>query len=320
MIIHNAVIHSPVERFATALQIEDGIISWMGDEDTCAFRIRAFPDVEVIDAHGELITPAFHDAVAPLRDPREFHRHGITAAHVRAQAPEDLLPLHESLDVTGVFTWRPPAGPGVHLLTSGASTAEMDDFLRAERPAVLVPAIEVRSEDDVAAFSALAHPGPAGGVLHLDAGLHIDVEKLEGWSVVVDVQDRIDARLGDLARNGIPYALRGERGPWSTITDALFTGPAPISGRAAFTAYTRGAWRIAAGQPTSRGVLQVGAPADLAFWATAALAVQAPNEATAQWSTDQRAGTPLLPALGPGEELPVLRRLLRRGTPLYPTA
>src|SRR5699024_3539597 len=65
-----------------------------------------------------------------------------------------------------------------------------------------------------------------------------------------------------------------------------------------------------------RGVLRVGAPADLASWHVEALAVQAPDERAAHWSTDERAGTPLLPFFGAGEPAPRLLRLWQRGVEL----
>ncbi|MGG8408559.1 amidohydrolase, partial [Streptomyces sp. 12297] len=53
------------------------------------------------------------------------------------------------------------------------------------------------------------------------------------------------------------------------------------------------------------GVLVPGAPADYALWQTGELVVQAPDDRVARWSTDPRSGTPGLPDLTPGRELPV---------------
>ena len=94
--------------------------------------------------------------------------------------------------------------------------------------------------------------------------------------------------------------------PWGTVRAAAFhrTPEHRISVRAAFTAHTRGGWR-AVGRDDA-GVLVPGAPADYAVWRTGELVVQAPDDRVARWSTDPRSGTPGLPDLTPGGELPGL--------------
>jgi hypothetical protein len=90
-----------------------------------------------------------------------------------------------------------------------------------------------------------------------------------------------------------------------------------ISARAAFRAHTRGGWRLAGLDGTGAGEIRVGAPAHLAFWHAEELVVQAPEGRLAAWSTDPRAGTPLLPALGPDLPDPTCLRTLRAGTVIY---
>ncbi|MEF3114084.1 amidohydrolase [Streptomyces chrestomyceticus] len=112
-----------------------------------------------------------------------------------------------------------------------------------------------------------------------------------------------------LLRAGVPLALGSDSpvtplDPWGTVRAAVFhrTREHGISARAAFTAHTRGGWR-AIGRDDA-GVLVPGAPADYAVWRTGDLVVQAPDERVERWSTDPRSGTPGLPDLTPGRELP----------------
>ncbi|MFF4848515.1 amidohydrolase [Streptomyces sp. NPDC001194] len=113
-----------------------------------------------------------------------------------------------------------------------------------------------------------------------------------------------------LLKAGVPLAFGSDApvtpfDPWGTVRAAAFhrTPEHRISVRAAFTAHTRGGWR-ALGRDGA-GVLVPGAPADYALWETAELVVQAPDDRVARWSTDPRSGTPGLPDLTPGRDLPV---------------
>ncbi|MFJ3924471.1 amidohydrolase [Streptomyces sp. NPDC090022] len=113
-----------------------------------------------------------------------------------------------------------------------------------------------------------------------------------------------------MLKAGVPLAFGSDApvtplDPWGTVRAAAFhrTPEHRISVRAAFTAHTRGGWR-ALGRDDA-GVLVPGAPADYALWRTGELVVQAPDDRVARWSTDPRSGTPGLPDLGPGRELPV---------------
>ncbi|MCY0921828.1 MULTISPECIES: amidohydrolase [unclassified Streptomyces] len=113
-----------------------------------------------------------------------------------------------------------------------------------------------------------------------------------------------------LLKAGVPLAFGSDApvtplDPWGTVRAAAFhrTPEHRISVRAAFAAHTRGGWR-ALGRDDA-GTLVPGAPADYAVWRTEELVVQAPDDRVARWSTDPRSGTPGLPDLTPGGELPV---------------
>ncbi|WP_345667442.1 amidohydrolase [Streptomyces similanensis] len=125
-----------------------------------------------------------------------------------------------------------------------------------------------------------------------------------------------------LLRGGVPLAFGSDSpvtplDPWGTVRAAAFhrTPEHRVSVRAAFTAHTRGGWR-AVGRDDA-GVLVSGAPADYAVWRTEELVVQAPDDRVARWSTDPRSGTPGLPDLGPGRDLPVCLRTVVGGRTVF---
>lgn len=125
-----------------------------------------------------------------------------------------------------------------------------------------------------------------------------------------------------LLRAGVPLAFGSDSpvtplDPWGTVRAAAFhhTPEHRVSVRAAFTAHTRGGWR-AIGRDDA-GVLVPGVPADYAVWRTDELVVQAPDDRVARWSTDPRSGTPGLPDLTPGRELPVCLRTVVGGRTVF---
>ena len=132
--------------------------------------------------------------------------------------------------------------------------------------------------------------------------------------------------MADLAGAGVPLALGSSSrhvafDPWGAIRSAVLH-PDPgqrVSARAAFRAHTRGGWRAAHLDGTGAGEIRVGAPAHLAMWRAESLVVQAPDGRLAAWSTDPRAGTPLLPELGTDVPTPVCVRTLRAGHVIYDT-
>jgi predicted amidohydrolase YtcJ len=125
-----------------------------------------------------------------------------------------------------------------------------------------------------------------------------------------------------LLKAGVPLAFGSDSpvtplDPWGTVRAAAFhrTPAHRVSVRAAFTAHTRGGWR-AIGRDDA-GVLVPGAPADYAVWRTDQLVVQAPDDRVARWSTDPRSGTPGLPDLSPGADLPVCLRTVVGGRTVF---
>ncbi|GIG20330.1 amidohydrolase [Cellulomonas chitinilytica] len=130
--------------------------------------------------------------------------------------------------------------------------------------------------------------------------------------------------LADLAAAGVPLAFGSDApvtpaDPWAGVRAAIRHSAVEqrISARAAFRASTRGGWRLAGLDHTGAGELRVGAPAHLAVWRAEHLAVQAPDGRLSTWSTDARAGTPLLPDLSADAPDPVCLRTVRDGVVVF---
>ncbi|WP_314173488.1 amidohydrolase [Streptomyces winkii] len=125
-----------------------------------------------------------------------------------------------------------------------------------------------------------------------------------------------------LQRAGVPLAFGSDSpvtpmGPWEAVRAAAFhrTEGHRISVRGGFTAHTRGGRRAVGAD--EGGVLVPGAPADYVLWRTGELVVQAPDLRVANWSTDPRSGTPGLPDLTPGGQLPVCLRTVVGGRTVH---
>lgn len=130
-------------------------------------------------------------------------------------------------------------------------------------------------------------------------------------------------RVGTLISAGVPVSLGSDSpvvpmDPWSAVRDCIQHGSEQerISARAAFIAHTRAGWRAARNSNPMLGQLAPGTPASYAVWQVEELMVQTPDNRVQSWSTDPRAGTPLLPALDSGEA-PVCLRTVHRGDQLH---
>ncbi|MGW6281708.1 amidohydrolase [Kribbella sp. NPDC055071] len=118
--------------------------------------------------------------------------------------------------------------------------------------------------------------------------------------------------FGSLARAGVVLAFGSDSpvtslGGWEAVRAAAFHHEPTerITVRAAFQAHTRGGWRAVG--IDDAGVLAPSTAATYAIWATDAdLVVQTPDQRVAAWSTDPRAGVPVLPDLT--AELPTCLR------------
>jgi predicted amidohydrolase YtcJ len=121
-------------------------------------------------------------------------------------------------------------------------------------------------------------------------------------------------RYASMTRAGVALAFGSDSpvtpfDPWGTVRAAAFhhNPEERLTVRAAFGAHTRGGWRAA--RHDEGGVLVPGGAATLAVWdVPGELTVQTPDRRVAAWSTDPRAGVPVLPALHPEQPLPRCRR------------
>lgn len=129
-------------------------------------------------------------------------------------------------------------------------------------------------------------------------------------------------RFASLLSAGVLVALGSDSpvtalDPWASVRACLQHGnPSEnISARAAFIAHTRAGWRLAGRSPMS-GQLAPGTPASFAVWQVDELMVQTADNRVQAWSTDPRAGTPLLPALDT-ENAPLCLETVHDGHRLY---
>jgi predicted amidohydrolase YtcJ len=130
-------------------------------------------------------------------------------------------------------------------------------------------------------------------------------------------------RVGSLLGQGVPVCLGSDSpvtrmSPWQSVRACIMHASPEerISARAAFLAHTRAGWRAVGAANPLLGQLVPGAPATYAVWEVEELMVQTPDSRLQSWSTDPRAGTPLLPALDTGNE-PRCLETVHRGEQLY---
>ena len=128
--------------------------------------------------------------------------------------------------------------------------------------------------------------------------------------------------LSAMLSSGVPMVL-GSDAPvtevdgWQVVRAGMNMNntDARISARAAFLAQTRSTYRAMGEMNPYAGQLVIGAPATFAVWTASELAVQTPDVRISSWSTDARAGTPMLPVVD--QEIPQCLRTVRAGVTLF---
>ncbi|MFB9376493.1 hypothetical protein ACFFKU_12105 [Kineococcus gynurae] len=263
---------------------------------------------------------------------RRFYRNGIVYS---AQDPFATAMVVEG----GRVAWVGPdagAGPWVQPddevvdLAGRLVTPVFVDLLAAPGDAAGAAGVLAPAAGPVDPSSLLVVDPDAGDLVD-PAGL---ADRGRGVLAVPARHHRDPVDLAALAAAGVVLALSSGRGaplsPWAVLRAAVFPDGHPergVSARAAFLAHTRGPRRLAAttgtvlepGGDGGQGGLSAGAGASYAVWDVDELLVQTPDRRVAAWSTDARAGTPVLPDLAPGAELPVCRRTAIGGRVTYDT-
>lgn len=179
---------------------------------------------------------------------------------------------------------------------------------------------------------------------HVEMADDAHIEALASFGVTVSMQPLFDAywgvpggmyeqrvgaerasimnRVGTMLAAGIPVTFGSDapvtnHSPWETAAAAfnLHASSARISSKAAFIAQTRAGYRAVRESNPLIGQLGPSSPATFAIWEPWELSVQTPDERVSAWSTDTRAGTPVLPTLENGS--PECLRTVKNGVTLF---
>lgn len=338
-LLYSAVVHSATDPYATALLVADGVVAWLG-EDASADRV-ADAAVPRQDLEGAVVAPAFVEPCARPAEARAAVGRGTAVVTVLAEPGRSTADTRTDGPAAPVQTvvYRAaetvdPDAAGVWLTAGETDRAALAALVvastRVGEQVYLVPPAEADAaalasaqEDALAALRAAADElgVPAlGRVRHrlVLTGPITAEDRAFLASVAVSVTVAPDADgvlrapLGTLLADAVPVCLstRGGASPWAAVRAALSHPDEQerISARSAFTTATRTPLRAlpdvpaAAVQAAPR--LAVSSPATFVVWRTDAVAVQSPDGRVAAWSTDTRAGTPLLPALDDQTPLP----------------
>ncbi|NKY41280.1 amidohydrolase family protein, partial [Cellulomonas septica] len=163
----NGVIHSPADPFAQALLVDDGVVAWLGDDDT-ADGLAARAD-EVVDLDGALVAPGFVDAHVHVLET------GLALESVPLSADAGVRSLADALDaVARAARERSATGADVPLLGFGWDETEWPEG----RP-------PTRAELDAAAGGApvyLARVDVHSAVVSTALAQAEGLDRLPGWS------------------------------------------------------------------------------------------------------------------------------------------
>ncbi len=265
--------------------------------------------------------------------------HGTRAIHYRAVGTnevtgtaDDPAALASADSIAGLSAVVGPGGldaAAVTRLAASATSAGVQLYLLPQDPdalAMVISALRSTAETQgTAALGMVRHRLSWNGPLEQDA-IQTLAENSLSFTAVPDADGTLAAPIASLLSNAVPVSFgSGTRAPdpWSAIRASL-EHPDPdqrISARSGFTAATKAGLRalpmsLGAGFSMA-GRIAPSSPATFGIWAADALSVQAPDGRVAAWSTDTRAGTPLLPVLEEGTAAPECLATLVDGTEVY---
>lgn len=324
LLLTNGYVHSVSEPYANALHVENGVVAWLGADDTAQQMIAATTTgpVTAHDLHHMLVTPAFVDG---------FSTRGLTTEDSRVTL-SSVSPISQAIFYAPVDDLRDDAD-GIYV---GAEKLDQltDTVTQVKPPTQLL--IESTGPKDFDRILAALAQQPNAALMrsrhrillnHHLTGPQVDklVELHASVTLIPDIHEGRPvfwAPTASLISGGVHVATGS--GPWSgsmwDLLTALIEHPDEsqrISTRAAFNTVTRDGVRVLpskiAQANMAAGQVAVGSPADLNIWRTEQLGVQVPDVRAAHWSTDKRAGTALLPILSSDETAPELVRTIRKG-------
>lgn len=274
VMLRGGSVHTPVDPFATAVLVQDGVIRWVGQEAGADSLID--DSVRVVELDGLLVAPGF---VAGLPRgvescaPEALLAAGYAlAADLSSETPV-VVPLDGSAPRPAGLTPRVVGDSSGAVAPAGADVAE--PVLLAVDPA----ARETRGDDAwVDEVHALLRAGTPTGLLAVAGAEGVP----NPWA---------------LARAGLREGRDPETAPGLSV-------------RGVFNLQTRGARRVLGTDGPFHGQIVPDAPASFTVWRADALMVQTADSRIAAWSTDPRARTPLLPALESDDRFPEPRLTL----------
>lgn len=324
LLLTNGYIHSVAEPYANAIHIDNTTIAWLGSDDAAQQMVAATvtDPVTNIDLNGALVTPAFIDgfSTTPLhhRDSRIMFSTvtpGIDGVFYRSlsdsEQPADgiFVPVHQLGELQKLV---PTLKPPTQVLIESSHDDDLGFILEQlqQQPKSAL----MRSRHRIVLNHTVSERHITSMLEH-----HISVTVVPK---IVEDQPVFHAPVASFIAAGIQVATG--TGEWSGSIWRLLTAliehddaDQRITTRAAFNTMSRDGIRVLpsklAQEHMAAGHITAGAPADLNIWRAEQLGVQAPNEKSAHWSTDERAGSALLPILSSTDQEPKLEHLLRNG-------
>ncbi|OJX94330.1 MAG: hypothetical protein BGO96_15630 [Micrococcales bacterium 73-15] len=88
LLVRGGTVYTDADRFATALLVEDGLVTWIGDDASAQRHVTESPGTDVLDLAGRLLTPAFADAGEPPGTPDDLIHAGVVARVERTPGAE----------------------------------------------------------------------------------------------------------------------------------------------------------------------------------------------------------------------------------------
>lgn len=253
---------------------------------------------------------------------------GDLAALVTGPAGEG-QPGERTAGLAAVVGPRGLDGGAVAHLTAQATAAGIQLYLlpdRAEDLDAVVSALRATAESQGTGALGMARHRLAWNGPVDEESMRTLAENSLSFTAVPGADGTLAAPIASLLNHAVPVSFgSGDRpaDPWSTLRASLEHPEAQqrISARSGFTAATKAGLRAlphaVGAQHQLAGRIATSSPATFGIWAAEAFSVQAPDGRVAAWSTDTRAGTPLLPVLEEGTAAPRCLATVVDGTEVF---